>query len=194
MTDTVSRVLITGAAGNMGAMLRPLLAAPGRMLRLFDIAEISDIDSATEEFVQGSVTDRAAVAAAVDGVDAIVHLGGLSTEDSWANILSVNVDGTQAVFEAAVTHGVTRVVVASSNHAVGFWTHDEAGGEPLPGTPLHDPTASTGGARPQWKPWAGCTTTASASTSSISVSARASTRRRTTVAWPPGCPLPILPG
>ncbi|WP_032377522.1 NAD-dependent epimerase/dehydratase family protein [Rhodococcoides fascians] len=133
MTDTVSRVLITGAAGNMGAMLRPLLATPGRTLRLFDIAEVTDIDSATEEFVQGSVTDRAAVAAAVDGVDAILHLGGLSTEDSWANILSVNVDGTQAVFEAAVAQGVSRIVVASSNHAVGFWTHDEAGDSPLPG-------------------------------------------------------------
>ncbi|OZF50322.1 NAD(P)-dependent oxidoreductase [Rhodococcus sp. 14-2470-1a] len=129
----MTTLLITGAAGNMGKMLRPLLRRPDRTLRLFDIAEITDIDSATEEFVQGSVTDRDAVSRAVDGIDAILHLGGLSTEDSWANILSVNVDGTQAIFDAAVTHGVTRVVAASSNHAVGFWTHDEAGGKPLPG-------------------------------------------------------------
>lgn len=133
MTDTASRLLITGAAGNMGKMLRPLLRKPGRTLRLFDIADITDIDPGHEEYVQGSVTDRAAVAAAVDGVDAVLHLGGLSTEDSWENILSVNVDGTQAVFEAAVAHGVTRVIAASSNHAVGFWTHAEAGGDPLPG-------------------------------------------------------------
>ncbi|KIQ10864.1 NAD-dependent epimerase/dehydratase family protein [Rhodococcus sp. MEB064] len=124
MTTTV---LITGAAGNMGRMLRPLLRRSDRTLRLFDIAGITDLDP-TEEYIQGSVTDRAAVARAVEGVDAIVHLGGLSTEDSWENILAVNVDGTQAIFDAAVTHGVTRVVYASSNHAVGFWTHDESDG------------------------------------------------------------------
>ena len=129
----MTRLLITGAAGNMGTMLRPLLRRPDRTLRLFDITEINDLDSTTEEFIQGSVTDRGAVAKAVDGVDAILHLGGLSTEDSWANILLINVDGTQAIFEAAVSHGVTRVVVASSNHAAGFWTHDETNGKPLAG-------------------------------------------------------------
>jgi hypothetical protein len=51
---------------------------------------------------------------------AVVHLGGVSTEAPWRQILEMNIDGTYAVFEAARRAGVGRVVYASSNHAVGF--------------------------------------------------------------------------
>jgi hypothetical protein len=50
----------------------------------------------------------------------VVHLGGVSTEAPWRQILEMNIDGTYAVFEAARRAGVGRVVYASSNHAVGF--------------------------------------------------------------------------
>jgi nucleoside-diphosphate-sugar epimerase len=62
----------------------------------------------------------AAMTAACRGADAVVHLGGIPTEDAWAPILDVNVNGTYTVFEAARRAGVPRVVFASSNHAVGF--------------------------------------------------------------------------
>ncbi len=67
-----------------------------------------------------SVTDMAAMTAACAGADAVIHLGGIPTEDAWAPILDVNINGTYTVFEAARRTGVPRVVFASSNHAVGF--------------------------------------------------------------------------
>ncbi|GAA4432566.1 NAD(P)-dependent oxidoreductase [Actinokineospora soli] len=111
-------LLTTGGAGGIGTLLRPRLARPDRVLRLLDIAPVEPGDG--EEAVRASVTDVDAVTAACAGVDAVLHLGGLSTEHDWASILDVNIHGTYAVFEAARRAGVPRVVFASSNHAVGF--------------------------------------------------------------------------
>lgn len=111
-------VLITGAAGGVGSILRPRLARPGRTLRLLDIAPIEA--GPGEEAVTASVTDLAALTAASEGADAIIHLGGIATEGSWQDILKININGTYNVFEAARRAGVSRVIFASSNHAVGF--------------------------------------------------------------------------
>jgi nucleoside-diphosphate-sugar epimerase len=132
----VSRILITGAAGGVGTLLRPRLARPGRTLRLLDIAELTARQG--EEAIQASVTDLDAMTKACEGVDAVVHLGGISVEAPWADILEVNINGTRTVFEAARRAGVPRVVFASSNHAVGYHTPDEypltAAAPPLPDT------------------------------------------------------------
>ena len=111
-------ILITGAAGKIGTMLRPRLARPGRTLRLLDIAPLTA--GPGEEVIQASVTDAAAMAAASQGADAVIHLGGIPGEAPWPEILEVNIDGTYQVFEAARRAGVGRVIFASSNHAVGF--------------------------------------------------------------------------
>lgn len=79
-----------------------------------------------EELVTASVTDLDALTAACDGVDAIVHLGGLGGEDTWDRILETNIHGTYAVYEAARRTGVPRVIFASSNHAVGFHPNQPA--------------------------------------------------------------------
>ncbi|WP_240157135.1 NAD-dependent epimerase/dehydratase family protein [Pseudonocardia broussonetiae] len=127
----VTRLLVTGAAGSIGTDLRPRLARPGRVLRLMDLVPVPD-PGPGEEVVTGSVTDRDAVAAAVAGVDAVVHLAGIPDEAPWGDIVAANVDGTQAVLDAAARAGVGHVVLASSNHAAGFHTRDAAG--PLPAT------------------------------------------------------------
>lgn len=117
-----ARILITGAAGRVGTFLRSRLATEGRVLRLLDIAEIpAAADGENVEIVQASLTDMAAMEAASQGVDAVIHLGGYSLEQSWDKILQVNIDGTHTVLEAARRSGVRRVVVASSNHAVGYF-------------------------------------------------------------------------
>lgn len=116
-----ARILITGAAGGVGTLMRTRLAAPDRTLRLLDITPPpAAADGERVELVTASVTDQAAMDAACEGVDAVIHLGGHSLERPWAEILDVNINGTHVVLEAARRAGVRRVVLASSNHAVGY--------------------------------------------------------------------------
>ncbi|GAA0355279.1 NAD(P)-dependent oxidoreductase [Microbispora corallina] len=120
------RILMTGAAGGVGTLLRPRLAREGRVLRLLDVAPVEP--GPGEEAVTADITDQDAMAKAMDGVDAVVHLGGHSVERPWAEILDVNINGTYVVLESARRAGVPHVVLASSNHAVGFHPRtDEAG-------------------------------------------------------------------
>jgi nucleoside-diphosphate-sugar epimerase len=118
MLAAVPTILITGAAGLIGTMLRTRLARPGRILRLLDIADLTP--GPAEEVVQASITDMDAMTAACRGTSAVIHLANIATEASWAEILQVNIQGTYAAFEAARRAGVPRVIFASSNHAVGF--------------------------------------------------------------------------
>ncbi|MFG1643122.1 NAD-dependent epimerase/dehydratase family protein [Amycolatopsis sp. NPDC049252] len=134
MTD--QRVLITGSAGVVGTLMRPRLRRSGRVLRLLDLAPQTASD-ASEEVVTASVTDPAAMAAACEGADALIHLGGHSRENSWEATLDVNINGTHTVLEAARAAGVGRVILASSNHAVGFRRTDSdlpADSSPRPDT------------------------------------------------------------
>ena len=110
-----TRVLVTGAAGRIGTLLCPRLHRPGRVLRLLDVAPVSG-----PEVVQASITDLPAMEAACEGVDAVIHLAGLSREHPWPEIVETNITGTYTVFEAARRQGVRRVIYASSLHAVGY--------------------------------------------------------------------------
>ncbi|GAB0107436.1 NAD(P)-dependent oxidoreductase [Nocardia sp. JMUB6875] len=137
----IHRILITGAAGNLGRLMRPRLARPDRVLRLLDLARLKPpAPGERVETVTGSLNDPAVMAAACADVDAVIHLGGISREDDWSRILEVNIDGTRTVLEAARAAGVRKVVLASSNHAVGYRRIGEAGPDGLPGesTPRPD--------------------------------------------------------
>jgi uronate dehydrogenase len=61
----------------------------------------------------------------LEGVDAVVHLGGISTDGPFEPILQANIVGSYHLYEAARQHGVRRVVFASSNHVTGFYRQDE---------------------------------------------------------------------
>jgi len=118
---TEERVLITGASGGVGKFMRTRLRRPGRWLRLMDIVPPAPADDdEAVEIVTGSINDPDLLVSAFDGVTALIHLGGQSREDTWANILTTNIDGTHNVLEAARVAGVQRVILASSNHSVGF--------------------------------------------------------------------------
>ena len=121
-------VLLTGAAGGVGGFLRASLPGYGYRLRTSDLVPVpGDPGSRTVD-----LRDPDAVRAAVRGVDAVVHLGGLSREDSFDRILDANIRGAYHLYEAVRLEGVRRVVFASSNHAVGFVPRPEQPGQPLP--------------------------------------------------------------
>ncbi|MEZ0089418.1 NAD-dependent epimerase/dehydratase family protein [Streptacidiphilus sp. EB129] len=109
-------VLLTGAAGGVGSFLRASLPGYGYDLRLSDIAPVPG----APEALTVDLRDAAAVREAVRGVDAVVHLGGLSLEDSFERILAANIEGLHHLYEAVRAENVRRVVFASSNHTVGF--------------------------------------------------------------------------
>src|SRR5882724_10620319 len=114
------RVLITGAAGHIGKVLRQGLRGRYPLLRLSDIVPMGEAGPG-EETVIADVQDFAATHASMKGIDCVVHLGALPVEYPWEQILPINIVGTYNVFEAARQQGVKRVVFASSNHAIGFY-------------------------------------------------------------------------
>jgi uronate dehydrogenase len=113
------RLLLTGAAGNLGVQLRGALGAWADVVRVSDIASLSAA-AGHEEAVSADLADRAAVDALLEGVDAIVHLGGISIDAPFDDLLEANIRGVYNLYAAAAKHGVKRVVYASSNHVVGF--------------------------------------------------------------------------
>jgi len=119
-----NRLLLTGAAGGLGRVLRPRLKSRCTTLRVSDIAELGPAADG-EELRPARLEDRAAMLDLLDGVDAVVHLGGVSTEQAFDAILQANIVGAYNLYEAARRHGVKRIVYASSNHVTGFYRQDE---------------------------------------------------------------------
>ena len=121
------RLLLTGAAGAVGTMLREPLGRLAEEVRLLDLASVEA--GPGETAIRGDVADLELTRRAMDGCDACVHLAGMPVEAPWPGILHANIEGTWAVFEAARLTGCRRVVFASSNHATGFRRVGEAVGQ-----------------------------------------------------------------
>ena len=121
----LQRLLLTGAAGGLGKVLRERLVPYAQVLRVSDIAALGDAQGPHEEVVACDLADKQAVDALLAGCDAIVHLGGVSVERPFEEILEANIKGIFNVYEAARRHGVKRVVFASSNHVIGFYKQSE---------------------------------------------------------------------
>jgi len=120
-----NRLLLTGAAGGLGKVLRETLAPYAKILRLSDIAPMAPAASPHEEVVPCDLSDKNAVHALLEGVDAICHFGGVSVERPFEEILGANICGVFHVYEAARRHGIKRIVFASSNHVIGFYEQSE---------------------------------------------------------------------
>jgi uronate dehydrogenase len=118
------KLLLTGAAGGLGQVLRERLKANCDVLRLSDRIGLG-VAGVQEEVMLADLSDADAVSAAVQGVDAIVHLGGVSVEGPFQPILMANILGVYNLYEAARRHGVKRIVFASSNHVTGFYRQSE---------------------------------------------------------------------
>ncbi|OHV84908.1 NAD(P)-dependent oxidoreductase [Rhizobium sp. LCM 4573] len=124
MSDAASRkVLLTGASGVLGRFLAAELARRYPGLVLTDILPFPDKVLEGARFVQADLADAGRIAEITEGVDTIIHFGGVANEKSFETILPANIVGTVNVFEAARTNRA-RVIFASSNHTIGFHERD----------------------------------------------------------------------
>ncbi|MFG6455521.1 NAD-dependent epimerase/dehydratase family protein [Roseateles sp. BYS96W] len=119
-----NRLLLTGAAGTLGRMLRPRLKRYCQTLRVSDIAAM-DPAAEGEEVVVARLEDEAAMYELLRGVDAVLHFGGVSIEKPFSTVLPANIVGAYNLYEAARRHGTKRIIVASSNHVTGFYGQGE---------------------------------------------------------------------
>src|SRR5207253_8692475 len=129
--DPMARDLVTGGAGFIGSHLVDRLIAEGRDVRVFDNFAIGRRSNLQQhegdprlEIVEGDVADKAAVAAAVAGVERVFHLA--ARADIVPSIqqpeayFQANVDGTFAVLEAARRQQVQRFGYLASSSCYGI--------------------------------------------------------------------------
>ena len=117
-------VLVTGGAGFLGINLVRFLLAQGCEVASLDLAAFNypDVAGRVRTFT-GDIRDRAAVALAMAGVDAVVHTAAGLPLYPPQEIFTTDVDGTRIVLETAQALGVPRVVHISSTAVYGIPDH-----------------------------------------------------------------------
>ncbi|MBS0641362.1 MAG: NAD(P)-dependent oxidoreductase [Proteobacteria bacterium] len=120
MTDTPAKpVLITGASGMLGRSLTKALGALGWTLVLTDIKPFPDAIPERARFTQADLEDGVTMLRLAEGCGTIIHLGGVSVERPFEEVIGPNIRGLYHIYEAA-RREKARVIFASSNHSVGF--------------------------------------------------------------------------
>jgi uronate dehydrogenase len=126
MPDAAAKpVLLTGASGALGRVLARSLSAEGFSLRLTDVAPFPDPIPPGASFTRADLNDGVTVLRLAEGCGGIVHLGGVSVERPFEEVLGPNIRGLFHIYEAARREHA-RVVFASSNHSIGFHERSES--------------------------------------------------------------------
>ncbi len=117
----MSKVLVTGGAGYIGAHVAAELLKSGYSIRIYD--DFSNglhrrVDGKFRDIVDGDMLDRAKLLAALDGIDAVIHLAAKkAVEESVKDPLKYyenNVGGTLNLLGAMAAKGVKQLVYSSS--------------------------------------------------------------------------------
>ena len=113
------RLLVTGAAGRVGKLLRPILLR-SYDLNICDILPISDLQPG-ETSIIGDLADTHVSRRAVEGVTAVVHLAAAVAPDlTYAASIGPNYRAVLNLLEACREFSVERFIFASSHHAIGL--------------------------------------------------------------------------
>jgi nucleoside-diphosphate-sugar epimerase len=120
----VTNYLITGGAGFLGINLTRYLLARGHAVTSFDIAEFDYPDVRDQvRAIKGDIRDAAAVDAAMEGIDVVVHAAAALPLYKKEDIFSTDVDGTRNVVDAVYRHNVDRLIHISSTAVYGIPDH-----------------------------------------------------------------------
>ena len=130
----MKKILITGASGKIGQMLRKFLHDDYQLV-LFNRSPLKDL-TPNEKLIQGDTTDHDAIEKAAQGVDAVVDMAAISDVQNFREkLLPVNILGTYNVSEAARNAGVSRLIYASTHHVVGYYPAGQIIDEKVPQRP-----------------------------------------------------------
>lgn len=119
MSPRISRVLVTGASGQIGRSLTPYLSERG--IAVTALSRRADRLPPADRTLVGDATSVKDVAAALDGVDGVVHLAAIPHRDADTPyaVYRTNVNSTFNVLSQAGQRGIGRAVIASSINAFG---------------------------------------------------------------------------
>jgi nucleoside-diphosphate-sugar epimerase len=109
-------VLVTGATGRVGSRFVPRLLQQGESVRILarDPTRAESLERLGADVVAGDLRDAGSVAAALKGIDAVVHLGAAFRGVSDEEAVTVNHTATVELARAALRVGVTRFVYVST--------------------------------------------------------------------------------
>ncbi len=114
------RILITGGAGFFGLHQAHKLVSHGHQVEVLDIADfIAEEYPAGVKYHRGDIRDVKLLYRLMDGFDAVVHAAAALPLWKASEIMSVNMDGTRMVMEAARQRKIGRVVYISSTAVYG---------------------------------------------------------------------------
>jgi uronate dehydrogenase len=115
------KIVLTGAGGALGTVLRAPLAAMCDRLLSTDLRKAPDDLLPNETWRRADLARMDQIAPLVEGADMVVHFGAIVDEKPFEDLWGPNFLGAYNVWEAAHRHGVRRIVYASSIHAVGMY-------------------------------------------------------------------------
>jgi dihydroflavonol-4-reductase len=113
-------IVVTGAAGHVGANLVPALLARGRKVRVLVHADRRAFQGLDVEVIQGDIRDPESLVDAFKNAEVVYHLAARISifQHDWPLLEAVNVTGTRNVVEACLRCGVRRLVHFSTIHSI----------------------------------------------------------------------------
>lgn len=118
MVGTKRRVLMTGAGGLVGQVLRR---------ELEDVYDLRLVDARWPRrgVRRADMTRERDADRVMRGVDVVIDLASAPWQRPWEAVLNNNIPAAWNTLEAARRHGVRRVIYASSNHVTGCYERDQ---------------------------------------------------------------------